>query len=275
MVAVGNIGNVAGTAPLAVAVALIGWRASFLSVAVLQAVVTVVVFLMVRDRPEEPLHAPEVGAHEPVGMMAAWKEILGNRDFWLLGAVAFAWYGNYLAVQGLWGGPYLMEVLKLGRAETGRVLMCTSLGFIAGSLFIDTVARKLFHSYKRTLLAGQMLLLVLMTGFLGTMELIPRAALPGAFFVMGLAVSSGVMIYPIIRSMFSVRIVGTALTSLNFFVLMGAASTQQIMGVVIGAVKKTTPEQVGQAFHAAFQIPVASLAVAISLFIFAKDYREK
>ena len=47
-----------------------------------------------------------------------------------------------------------------------------------------------------------------------------------AFFALGLAVSSGVMIYPIVRSMFSVRIVGTALTSLNFFVLLAPDSPE-------------------------------------------------
>jgi sugar phosphate permease len=243
---------------------------------VLQALVTVLVFAMVRDRPQlSAAHAGEELAPPPVGMMDAWKQILGNRDFWLLSAVAFSWYGNYLAVQGLWGGPYLMEVLKLTRAETGRMLMCTSLGFIAGSLVIDSVARKLLHSYKKTLLAGQLLMLLLMTSFLGLAELMSPVALAAMFFALGLAVSSGVMIYPIIRSMFSVRIVGTALTSLNFFVLMGAASMQQIMGVIIGSFVKMTPQVPAQAFHAAFQFPIAALAVASALFFFAKDYWEK
>ena len=147
MVAVGNLGNLAGTAPLALAVTLVGWRDSFLAIGVLQALVTVLVYGVARDRP--PVSASAAGAEPaaaPIGMLAAWKEILSNRDFWLLAAVAFSWYGNYLAVQGLWGGPYLMEVLKFSRAETGQMLMCTSLGFISGSLVIDSIARKLLHS---------------------------------------------------------------------------------------------------------------------------------
>lgn len=276
MVAVGNLGNLAGTAPLAFAVSIIGWRSSFLVTGVLQALVTVLVFWIVRDRPPR-LSADAVAdtAVEPVGMLAAWRQILCNGDFWLLSAVAFAWYGNYLAVQGLWGGPYLMQVLKLSRAETGNMLMYTSLGFIGGSLVIDSIARKLLHSYKKTLLAGQLLLLLMMTSFLGIAELIPHAALAVLFFVLGLAVSSGVMIYPIIRSMFPVRIVGTALTSLNFFVLLGAASMQQVMGVIIGSFVKMTPEVPEQAFHAAFMFPVAALAMSTALFFFAKDYWER
>ena len=273
MVAVGNLGNLAGTAPLAFAVSLIGWRSSFLWIGLLQAAVTVLIFCVVRNRPpHDSADAGEACILEPVGMLDAWKQILGSRDFWLLGAVAFSWYGNYLAVQGLWGGPYLMEVLKLSRAETGSMLMYSSLGFIAGSLVIDSFARKLMHSYKKALLAGQALLLLLLTAFLGVAELMSPAVLAAFFLALGVAVSSGVLIYPIVRSMFPIRIVGTALTSLNFFVLMGAASMQQVMGVIIGSFVKMTPAVPAQAFHAAFLFPIGAQAVAVALFFFARDY---
>ena len=93
------------------------------------------------------------------------------------------------------------------------------------------------------------------------------------FFAIGLTVSSGVMIYPIIRAMFPVRIVGTALTSLNFFVLMGAATTQQAMGLIVGAGGRSGSTVPG-AFHTAFLLPVAALAVTIVCFSFARDYTD-
>jgi sugar phosphate permease len=275
MVAVGNLGNLLATAPLALAVASVGWRSSFLAIGVVQILVTLLVFGMVRDKPSIPaLPAAAAPAAERTGMMAAWGEIFGSRDFWLLGAIAFAWYGNYLALQGLWGGPYLMEVLHLSRAETGRMLMFTSLGFIAGSTVTDSIARRVFRSYKKTLLAGQFVLALLMTGFLGWAELLPQPLLMALFFAIGLAVSSGVMIYPIIRAMFPVQIVGTALTSLNFFVLMGAATTQQAMGIIIGAFGSTAAGAPQAAFHAAFLLPIACLALSLMLFAFARDYTE-
>ena len=105
MVAMGNLGNLAGTAPLALAVSHFGWRSSFLVTGALQALITLLVFCIVRDRPARTAaEASEQTASEPVGMLDAWKQILSNRDFWLLSGVAFSWYGNYLAVQGLWGG---------------------------------------------------------------------------------------------------------------------------------------------------------------------------
>jgi sugar phosphate permease len=284
MVAVGNFGNLGGTAPLALAVGAIGWRSSFLVIGIIQVLVTLLVFGMVRDRPpvarnlrpDEANERKEPALHPSrTGMMAAWSTIFGNRDFLLLGAISFAWYGNYLALQGLWGGPYLMEAMHLSREATGRMLMFTSLGFIAGSMVTDTIARRYLRSYKKTLLAGQIALLLLMSAFLGWAETLPLPLLALLFFAIGLTVSSGVMIYPIIRSMFPVEIVGTALTSLNFFVLMGAATTQQAMGLIVGAVGGATTGAPPRAFHLAFLCPLVTLAVAIALYACARDYTDK
>lgn len=269
MVAVGNIGNLIGTVPLALAVGAFGWRTSFVVIAVLQGVVTVIVYAFVRDRPVVATAAAT--SHSPApGMFAAWQEIFGRSDFLLLGILSFFWYGNYLAVQGLWGGPYLMEILHLPRTEAGSMLMYTSIGFIVGSLLVDTIARKFFRSYKKTLLSGQFILLLLMSGFLGWGESVPAALLPAWFFCIGIAVSSGVMIYPIIRNSFRVEIVGTALTSLNFFVLMGAAVTQHLMGIIIESLGKGGG-MTADSFHAAFLFPMIGLAAAILLYLPVKE----
>lgn len=272
MVALGNLGNLAGTAPLALAVGAFGWRDSFLAVSVLQAVVTLLVFCNVQDRPVVRSEDAEPVSSLESNMMATWCTIFGTRDFQLLGVLAFFWYGNYLALQALWGGPYLMDVLHLSREAAGSMLMFTSIGFIVGSSLVDTVARRMFRSYKKTLLAGQVVLLLFMSAFLGWAEAVPRPMLAVVFFVIGVAVSSGVMVYPIIRAMFPVGIVGTALTSLNFYVLMGAAVIQQVMGVIVGSYGDVAGSISAGAFHAAFMFPLAGLAIAIVLYSRAREY---
>ncbi|MDK9717145.1 MAG: MFS transporter [Trichlorobacter sp.] len=267
MVAAGNLGNLAGTAPLAFAVGFMGWRSSFLVIALLQGLVTILIFLKVQDRPTcPPVTEPSEQLERP-GMLAAWKTIAQDRSFWLLAAVAFCWYGNYLAVQGLWGGPFLMQVIGLSREGAGEMLMWTSVGFIIGSMLTDRIARTLFHSYSRTLLAGQLCLAALMSGFLGWLALLPLWTLPLYFLGIGLTVSTGVMIYPIIRASVPVAMVGTGLTSLNFFVLMGAAVAQQGMGVIIARCGGYSTE----GFRAAFSLPVAGLLLASLLFLFARN----
>ncbi|MDD2898064.1 MAG: MFS transporter [Desulfuromonadaceae bacterium] len=272
MVSLGNLGNLAATAPLALAVGIFGWRNAFLAVGVVQALVTVLVFVKVQDRPAGRPVLDESASTQKMAMMAAWREIFSTRDFWLLGMISFSWYGNYLALQALWGGPYLMDVLHLSRKAAGSMLMFTSFGFIVGSSCIDTVARKILKSYKKTLLAGQLVLLLFMTSFTGWVEAVPQSLLPGVFFLIGLAVSSGVMIYPIIRSMFPVGIVGTALTSLNFYVLMGAAVTQQIMGVIVGSYGGSAGRISAEGLHTAFMFPITALVLSILLYSRSREY---
>lgn len=267
MVAAGNLGNLAGTAPLAFAAGYLGWRSSFMVIALLQALVTLLIFMKVQDRPEHPLERESSEQMEKPGMLAAWGVIARNRSFWLLAAIAFCWYGNYLAVQGLWGGPYLMHQIGLSREGAGQMLMWTSVGFIIGSMLTDRIAHKVFHSYSRTLLVGQLCLTGLMTGFLGWLPLLPHWGLALYFLGIGLAVSSGVMIYPIIRAMVPVSMVGTGLTSLNFFVLMGSAVAQQGMGLIIARSGGYTLE----GFRAAFSVPIAGLLLTSLLFILARN----
>jgi sugar phosphate permease len=267
MVAAGNLGNLAGTAPLAFAVGFLGWRSSFLVIALLQGVVTLLIFLKVQDRPSQPLEPEHGELLEKPGLWEAWGVIARDRSFWLLAAIAFCWYGNYLAVQGLWGGPFLMQVIGLSREGAGQMLMWTSVGFIAGSMLTDRIAQQVFHSYSRTLLAGQLCLVLLMSGFLGWLPLLPHWLLAVYFLAIGLTVSSGVMIYPIIRASVPVAMVGTGLTSLNFFVLMGAAVAQQGMGLVIARCGGYSPE----AFRVAFSLPVGGLLLTSLLFFFARN----
>jgi sugar phosphate permease len=268
MVAVGNIGNLGATAPLAGSSAIFGWRTSFLAVGIIQLAATLLVYLAVRDSP--PGHKEEEEEPHP-GMAAAWATVFRDRSFLLLAFLSFAWYGNYMVLQGLWGGPYLREAVGLSRQEAGNVLLCTSLGFIAGCLVLGRVTDRLFRSHKRTLLAGQALLFLLMFLMTGPAERLSRPALAACFFLLGVAVSTGITIYAVVREMFPLRIVATALTSLNFFVLMGAATIQQAMGYWIERFPKGPSGYPAAAYHGAFLIPIASLGIAVLLFLFSRE----
>jgi sugar phosphate permease len=272
MIAFGNLGNLCGTAPLALGVAAVGWRQSFLFIAVLQGIATLFIFILVRDRPPLPVAAVGGEAPRKIGIFAAWRMIFSSGSFWLLGMLCFFWYGNYLAIQGLWGGPYLRELMGLSREKTGQMLMYVSIGFVIGSYCSDACVRRFFAgSQKWMLIVGSSFLALLMTAFLGWGEVLPPWLLALTLLLLGLAVSSGVLIYPIIRASFPVSIVGTALTSLNFFVLLGAAVTQQVMGMIIGAQTPLGVTPPPAAYHSAFLLPIVGLVVAIGLYTFAHD----
>lgn len=270
IVAVGNLGNLGATAPLAAAISLFGWRQPFLATGLVQAATVLILYLTVRDHPSGTA-ASESPHHERFGLIAGWRAVFSTPSFWLLSLLSFFWYAAYMAVQGMWGGPYLMEALHLSRKEAGTLLMCTSIGFILGCLVIGRISTNILRSRKWTLVLGQALLLALMTLLLGPLETAAPFLLPVIFLVMGLAVSSGVTIYPMIREMFPSGITATAMTAVNFFVLMGAATVQQLMGVIIEKHLRGETGYPPAAYHDAFLVPVAGLAVALAAFLFIRD----
>lgn len=271
IIAVGNIGNLAATAPLAIASTYAGWRNIFLAIAVVQFLSLALAHYLVDEHPAgRGIAVPQSKAEQLQGLRA----IISTPSYWLISFSAFSWYACYMAVQGLWGGPYLMEVINLSKPEAGSVLLATSLGFLVGCIFIGDLTERVLGSPKRTMALGQGLLLIFMSLFLGPMEQISRPLLGPVFFLMGLAVSSGVAVYPLIRESFPHRIIGTALTSVNFFVLLGAATVQQIMGTVISRFPASSRGSYPSvAYNQAFLLPFALLAVSSLLFLWTRDPR--
>jgi sugar phosphate permease len=274
IIAIGNLGNLTATAPLARAVGAFGWRQPFLVAALIQAAATLLACLLVKDHPPASATGEAQGVPHPhMGVVAGWRAVAATPSFWLLSLLAYFWYAGYMALQGLWGGPYLMEVIGLDRAAAGNLLLLTSVGFIFGCLLVGRVSDRLLKSRKWTLVAGQSMLLALMLFTLGPAESLGRPALAALFFCLGLAVSSGVTIYPMLREMFPRAITATAMTAANFFVLMGAAVTQQVMGLIIERFPRTPAGYPPAAYHSAFLLPVCGLALAILLFLGARDTR--
>jgi sugar phosphate permease len=184
--------------------------------------------------------------------------------------LAFFWYGTYMVVQGLWGGPYLMDVLGMTRQLAGKMLLLIATGYIVGSMLIGTISNDLIGSRKRTLLVGQTLLLLAVATFLGPAERMGQPLLMVLLFFVGVAVSSGVMIYPMAKEMVPVSASATAMTAANFFVLIGAAVIQQVMGLVIEN-SRFSLSNPAQMYHAGFMVPIIGLGVAILSFSFCKE----
>lgn len=61
------------------------------------------------------------------------------------------------------------------------------------------------------------------------------------------------------------------MSTLNFFVVSGVAVIQQVVGIVLDSFPHTSGGYSAAAYHRAFLLPFSGLAVAILLFIFAKD----
>jgi sugar phosphate permease len=266
-VALGNTGNLLATAPLAWLAATLGWRDTFAVFALLTALAAFLVLAVVRDAPVGTVRA------ERVALGRGWRQIATMPSFWRLSLLAFFWYGSYMAVQGLWGGPYLMSVLGYDRAGAARLLLLTAVGFIVGCPLCGRLSDSALASRKKVLMAGQGGLLLGISLFLGPLERCPAGLLPLFFFLFGVCVSSGPVIYAQVKELFPGNLAATAMTAVNFFIVMGAALVQQAMGAVMDSASLGGASGTPQDFHRAFAIPVVGLALAWVGYLFCRDTR--
>lgn len=270
MIAVGNLGSIAATKPLAYVIGHLGWRSTFVAASFAQLAVTAAVFMIARDAPAtgEIPGAPgtTTAGSTRNGIFQAWKLLFASPAFWLISLMAFFWYANYMVLLALWGGPYLREVIGVDRSDAGTLLVGISFGYICGSLLLGRAIDLLGGSLTSTMILGQLTLLLSMTAMLGPAELAPRAVLALIFFVIGLASASGVLIYPMSRNLVPHRYAATAMTFVNFFLLMGAAAAQHVMGLYIHSFPRGTSGYPAAAYHGAFLIPICGLTGTLICF---------
>ena len=126
LIAIGGIGSLASATPLAWLSSWIGWRMSFVAVGCATLVVSFLVWVVVRDRPQDmgwpsPVVKTSADTHT-LGLWEGVKTVLGHPGFWPVAVWFFFDAGVFFALGGLWGGPYLMQVYHLEKSQAGDIL---------------------------------------------------------------------------------------------------------------------------------------------------------
>lgn len=242
--AVGGAGVLAATWVLAVMTMSLGWRMSFQLIGTLTLVIAVLVWVIVRDRPGDkgwPGIADtdgtgKEGRPEPkqIPLWEGARRVVSEKYFWPVAAWFFFDCGVFFGFGGLWGGPYLMHVYEMSRAEAGAVLSMIAWGMILGSPLLGFLSDKVFKSRKK-LLVSCSLILVLELGCLNLFPSgLPRAALFLFFFIFSMSASAIVVIgFTTIKELFPVEIAGTSVGTVNLFPFLGGAVFMPLLGLIL------------------------------------------
>ena len=239
LLAMGGVGTLTATAPLAWLSSRVGWRNSFLLVGGLTLVMAVLVGLFVRNRPADlgwpsPLEPPPSGAPEELGPGRGVKAVLSCPAFWPLAAWFFFDFGVFFSFGGLWGGPYLAHVYGMSREETGRILTMLAFGLVVGAPLVSWLSDRVFRRRKPVLVicaAG----MIVLTGLLAFQtDGIPGWGLYGLYFLMTLCGNAaGVIAFTMNKELFPLGIAGTATGLVNLFPFAGGALFQPFLGYLL------------------------------------------
>ena len=277
LVATGGIGALSAAMPLAFFSSVVGWRGSFVMVGVATLVMAVVIWVLVRNSPEDR-GLPPVDATTTKGPAAAkigtWqglRMVAGSYHFWPMAIWFFFTAGIFLTFFGLWGGPYLMEVYGLGRVEAGAVLSMVAVAKIVGCPSISYLSDR-WGTRRKFLLAAAVTLVVLM---------VPLAFFPGSFgfaslfvwaILFGFSGSAIVVVaFPSTKEMFPVEIAGTAVGLVNLFPFLGAAIMQPVLGFILETQEKGPNGYGADAYGLAFQVFFYASLVALAAAFLIKE----
>jgi len=261
MIAVGSLGGMLATSPLAAAVAWIGWRPTIIGVGAMTVVLIVLTWAVVRDAPpdyRESGRRPSNLRENLRGLLQAWS----NRQMQLVLAMGLVTYGPGMALLGLWGGPYLADVHGLGPLARGNLLFAIALAGPLGLLVIGPLDRILNSRKKVALIFASSMALAF-----ALLALFADASLwllgPLMIWVM-FAQAYYVAVQSQCRSIFPDAMVGRATTSLNMAAVGGVALMQLSTGAIIAAFP---PDAGGGAIASltGYRWVFAAIAVAIAV----------
>jgi hypothetical protein len=190
--------------------------------------------------------------------------IYGNRTFWRFAPQGSLTMGGFMAIQGLWAVPWLMEVNAVSRGDAAGVLLLTSVAMLVGFLLVATCSVGLARrgiSPMMLLMAGMGLaLLVELAIILG---LAPAVWL---WPVLGFSFSLGNIAYSQLAAAFPVALSGRVNTALNLLVFVGAFGLQWGIGAAVDGFVASGMGR-GYAFKATFSVLLAAQVLAFVWFL--------
>ncbi len=269
IIALGTFGNMLAATPLALLIEGLGWRLSFVMIGLVTAFLAIIFFTFVEDAPRNAYRSgPEVSVtSSAIGNI---KLLLKSRGYWIISIGSFLRYGIFVAIQGLWAGPYLIKALGFSTIRAGNLLLLLNIGYLLGAPFSGWLSDRIIGSPKRVVLIGlasMALLIFLLSSGCGADS---YWGLGGILLAFGVFTSFGFIMYAHIKELMPSDMSGMALTSINLFTMLGGAVFMQTMGLLLDHMSPfgdASPKD----YQAVFFLGFLGIILAFFLYFFTKE----
>jgi len=265
-----NMGGVVAQAPLSLLVGLLTWRATFVGLAVVSALMGVFALLFVRNKPSDKGFPSELelegySRKTPVAKLsvgAALKKIVSNRLTWPLFLIMPIEMGAYTMFSGTWGVSYIQDVFGYTATQATKYTTCLMLGWCISIILICTISDRIRSRKKPIIVLCSLSLLLWVLLSFGS-SLIARTHLLGVVcFLFGVTGSLTPLLFATAREVNDPSCLGTTLGVVNM-IGMGAGA---VFPIICGAIMdKHTVRGISGAglYSRAFLFLVILLAIAL------------
>ncbi|MFH1240927.1 MAG: MFS transporter [Pseudomonadota bacterium] len=258
LLAIGNLGAIFATTPLAWMAGLWGWRATFLFVGGLTLLLALATFFIVQD------HGPNVRAGEKGSdekdsktgdSRGSARQVITSLRFWVLAGFFFGSFGTFVTFMGLWATPFLMSLFKMDSLHASHLNMLVPVGFIIGAPLSGWLMGRFFHNRINFMAC----LLAIQTGVWACLTWPPSAfgavGLVPVFLLMGAATGGfGTTLWTLVRETTPAPVFGTISGLLNPFPFLGVALLQVWTGAILDRTAGQTGNYPPAAFSDAFLV---------------------
>jgi predicted MFS family arabinose efflux permease len=245
----------------------VGWRAGFLVFAGLVLFGASLIFLAVPRRDGERTPA---GFSEQFGQLL---RILKLPLYWRLAPFLGLTAGVQIGIQTLWAGPWLRDVLELGRDEVARHLLWMAVAFMVGILSVGFVVDRLV---RRGISALTVMLVYLLIYLAAQGVIVLRV--PGLSFPAWLALAAtgqvGVVAFPWFAAQVGNELAGRSNASINFAMFVCAFAAQGAIGMIIGLFAPTATGYAPAAYSWAFGAFLGLQLLALGWYLWGSRLEE-
>ena len=255
----GATGILAATAPLEFALRYTSWRMIFVALGFCTLAAAVAIWWRVPDIPK-----PQ-GSHGLAAQWAGVRSVFGHPRFWWIAPLAAVGMGSFMAVQGLWAVPWLMEVEGETRAGAAHYLLTMSIVIIAAYVALGIMGTRLA---RRGVQARHLFACGFMVNTLALAAIVLRA--PGSYLwwsLYGLGASVNVLAFAVLNEGFGRDLAGRTNTALNLLMFASSFLTQWGIGVVVDAATVAFALDEASGLRAAFALILVLLIASNGWFV--------
>ncbi len=268
---VGTFGNIFAASPLALLASAVGWRMTFAIAGAVTALLGLLTYFILREENGKNDSLASSSSSQPeIGILQSFRLILGSLAFWQIGAVTFFRYGTFVSLQGLWLGPYLINIRGHSPVQAGNLIILLAVGIIVGGPIAGWLSDRTFHSRKGVALGGLSLYCLSLLPLAGVVELPSPFWFGLIFFIIGFFCSFGMVIYAHAKELFPLAISGTVMAAVNFFTMAGPAFLMPALGKIIESFQHEGRSYPAEAYHFSFLVCFLGMAISLVFYAFSK-----
>ncbi|MCB1450623.1 MAG: MFS transporter [Nitratireductor sp.] len=258
-IAVGTLGNIIGSSPLAWAINQYGWHLVAWFLCVFTTLTALAVLFLVRD--------PERVTGSGPNQNGSYLALMKIPQLWRIFPLILLGYGVAAGVRGLWAGPILRDVYGYDVTAIGTVTFYMAVALSVGSLAYGPMDR-LLNSRKIVAMVGNLVVLACAAWLaMGLPVSVTQTSV--LFVVIGFFGTSYAVLMAHGKAFVPAEMTGRGVTLMNFFSIGGVGLLQWLGGYVVTHYGVSSDPQAG--YQALFIVYAATLAVALVIYGFARD----